>query len=84
MDFYIENGIYGIVVVGIIGEFVILDFEEYCQVIGYIIKCVVGCILVIVGIGGNSIWEVIELIIEVYKLGVDVCLLVVLYYNKLI
>lgn len=84
VDFYFDNGMYGIVVVGTMGEFVMLDLEEYMWVVGHIIKRVNGRIFVIVGIGGNSICEVIELIEEAHKLGVDVCLFVVLYYNKLI
>lgn len=83
VNWYVEQGIYGIVVVGIIGEFVILGFEEYDSVVCEIVVVVDKCILVIVGIGVNSIEEVICFICDVKCDGVDVCLLVMLYYNKL-
>lgn len=73
-----------IVVVGMIGEFVILNVSEYCVVIKFVVEWVGGKIFVIVGIGVNFISEVIEFIEVVKFVGVDVCLLVVLYYNKLI
>lgn len=61
-----------------------LDVEEYIQVICCVVDQVKGCILVIVGIGVNFICEVVVLIEVVKSGGVDVCLLVMLYYNKLI
>lgn len=84
IDWYIVEGIDSIVIVGIIGELFIVLMEEYCELIKVVVEYMVKCIFIIVGIGGNFIFEVIELIVFVKKVGVDVLLQVVLYYNCLI
>lgn len=59
VKFYVEQGIYGIVLVGIIGELVMLFFDEYINVVKEIVVMVLGVILVIVGSGVNFMVEVI-------------------------
>lgn len=83
IDWYIVEGIDVLVVVGMSGELVMFNVEEYILMICMVVEYVVKCILIIVGVGGNLIVEVIELMKYVKVVGVDVMLQVVLYYNKL-
>lgn len=84
IDYYVVNGILVIVLVGIIGEFVMLSYEEYGDVVMMMLELVDGCILVIVGMGVNVIVEVISLIKCFNDSGVVGCLMVIFYYNCLI
>lgn len=59
VEWYISEGFYGLVFVGIMGESLILIYEEYEIVIEEVVKVVVGCIFVIVGVGFNNIVEVV-------------------------
>lgn len=61
IDYYVVSGISAIVFVGIIGEFVILNYDEYVDVVMMTLDLVDGRISVIVGIGVNVIAEVISL-----------------------
>lgn len=75
---------YGIVLVGIMGEFIMLSIDENVKVIKKIVEFVDGCIFIIVGIGLNVISEVVIMMKLFVNSGVVGCLSVVFYYNKLI
>lgn len=84
IDYYVVSGILVIVFVGIIGEFVILNYDEYVDVVMMMLELVDGCILVIVGIGANVIVEVISLMQCFNDSGIVGCLMVIFYYNCLL
>lgn len=84
VNWQIFEGINGFVLVGIIGESLMLSYDEYKKVVEWCIVEVKGCVLVVVGVGFNLMQEVIEFVQYVEKVGVDVVFVVMFYYNKLI
>ncbi|HSH73631.1 MAG TPA: 4-hydroxy-tetrahydrodipicolinate synthase [Methylophilaceae bacterium] len=82
IDFHINEGTDGIVVVGTTGESPTVDVEEHCLLIKTTVEHVAGRIPVIAGTGANSTREAIELTRHAKALGADACLLVAPYYNK--
>jgi len=82
IDFHINEGTDGIVVVGTTGESPTVDVEEHCLLIQTTVEHVAGRIPVIAGTGANSTREAIELTRHAKNLGADACLLVAPYYNK--
>lgn len=82
IDFHIEQGTDGIVVVGTTGESPTVDVEEHELLIAEAVKHAAGRIPVIAGTGANSTKEAIELAAFSKKAGADVSLTVVPYYNK--
>ena len=82
IDFHIEAGTDGIVIVGTTGESPTVDIDEHCLLIKTTVEHVAGRIAVIAGTGANSTKEAIELTQAAKNLGVDACLLVAPYYNK--
>jgi len=82
IDFHINAGTDGIVIVGTTGESPTVDFDEHCLLIKTTVKHVNGRIAVVAGTGANSTREAIELTQQAKDLGVDACLLVTPYYNK--
>ena len=82
IDFHVNQGTDGIVIVGTTGESPTVDFEEHCQLISVTVEHVAGRIPVIAGTGGNSTSEALELTRHAKQLGADACLLVAPYYNK--
>ena len=82
IDFHVNQGTDGIVIVGTTGESPTVDFEEHCQLISTTVEHVAGRIPVIAGTGGNSTSEALELTRHAKRLGADACLLVAPYYNK--
>ena len=82
IDFHVEAGTDGIVIVGTSGESPTVDFDEHCLLIKTTVEHVNGRIAVIAGTGANSTKEAIELTQSAKELGVDACLLVAPYYNK--
>lgn len=82
VDFHVENGTHGIVIVGTTGESATLDMDEHCATIRMAVESVAGRIPVIAGTGANSTTEAIELTRCAEKAGADACLLVTPYYNK--
>ncbi|HCI14866.1 MAG: 4-hydroxy-tetrahydrodipicolinate synthase [Gallionellales bacterium GWA2_60_142] len=82
IDFHIEQGTDGIVVVGTTGESPTVDVEEHETLIAEAVKHVAGRIPVIAGTGANSTKEAIELALFSKKAGADASLTVVPYYNK--
>ena len=82
IDFHVEEGTDGIVIVGTTGESPTVNCEEHCQLIETTVKHVNKRIPVIAGTGANSTQEAIDLTKEAKRLGADACLLVTPYYNK--
>ncbi len=82
IDFHIEQGTDGIVVVGTTGESPTVDVEEHELLIAEAVKHSAGRIPVIAGTGANSTKEAIELAAFSKKVGADASLTVVPYYNK--
>src|SRR3981189_3544712 len=82
IDFHIEQGTDGIVVVGTTGESPTVDFDEHKELIRLAVQHSRGRIPIIAGTGGNSTAEAIELTESARKAGATACLSVVPYYNK--
>jgi len=82
IDFHINEGTDGIVIVGTTGESPTVDVEEHCLLIKTTVEHVAKRIPVIAGTGANSTREAIELTKHAKALGADACLLVAPYYNK--
>ena len=82
IEWHIESGTDGIVVLGTTGESPTITHEERTQIIRDTVDCVAGRIPVIAGTGSNSTQEAIEHTQEAMGLGVDACLVVTPYYNK--
>lgn len=82
LDFHIDQGTDGVVVVGTTGESPTVDFEEHRLLMRTAVDHVAGRIPVIAGTGANSTREAIDLSIYAKNAGVDACLSVAPYYNK--
>ena len=82
IDFHVNQGTDGIVIVGTTGESPTVDYEEHCQLISVAVEHVAGRIPVIAGTGANSTSEALTLTRQAKRLGADACLLVAPYYNK--
>ena len=82
IDFHVDQGTDGIVIVGTTGESPTVDFDEHCLLIKTAVSQVGGRVPVIAGTGANSTKEAITLTQKAKELGVDACLLVAPYYNK--
>ena len=82
IDFHVNEGTDGIVVVGTTGESPTVDFDEHKELIKVAVEHAKGRIPIIAGTGGNSTAEAIELTESAKKAGAAACLSVVPYYNK--
>jgi 4-hydroxy-tetrahydrodipicolinate synthase len=82
VDFHIEQGTDGIVVVGTTGESPTVDVEEHESLIQFAVEHAAGRIPVIAGTGANSTKEAIELASFSKRAGAAASLTVVPYYNK--
>jgi 4-hydroxy-tetrahydrodipicolinate synthase len=82
IDWHVEAGTDGIVIVGTTGESPTVDVDEHCLLIKTTVEHVNGRIAVIAGTGANSTAEAIELTQKAKELGAGACLLVTPYYNK--
>ncbi len=82
IDWHIDAGTDGIVVVGTTGESPTVDVDEHCLLIKTTVEQVAGRVAVVAGTGANSTREAIELTRNAKDLGADACLLVAPYYNK--
>ena len=82
IDFHVEQGTDGIVVVGTTGESPTVDVEEHELLIAEAVKHAAKRIPIIAGTGANSTKEAIELASFSKKAGADASLTVVPYYNK--
>ena len=82
IDWHVDEGTNGIVIVGTTGESPTVDVPEHCSLIESAVKFAAGRVPVIAGAGGNSTKEAIELSRFAAKAGADYTLSVVPYYNK--
>lgn len=82
IDFHVDQGTDGIVIVGTTGESPTVNVDEHCLLIKTTVEHVAKRIPVIAGTGANSTAEAIELTAKAKSLGADACLLVAPYYNK--
>ncbi len=82
IDFHVDQGTDGIVIVGTTGESPTVDFDEHCLLMRTAVEHTAGRIPVIAGTGANATREAIELTQQAKKLGADAALLVTPYYNK--
>ncbi len=82
IEWHINSGSAGLVIVGTTGESATLDVAEHVQVIESSVKIADGRIMVIAGTGANSTKEAIYLTTSAKSAGADAALLVTPYYNK--
>lgn len=82
IDFHVNEGTDGIVIVGTTGESPTVDVDEHCLLIKTTIAHAAGRVPVIAGTGANSTSEAISLTQAAKAMGADACLLVTPYYNK--
>ena len=82
LDWHVESGTSGIVIVGTTGESPTVDIDEHCTLIKTTVDHVGGRAQVIAGTGANSTAEAIELTRFAQEVGADACLSVAPYYNK--
>ena len=82
IDWHVESGTAGIVVVGTTGESPTVDVDEHRLLIRTTVEHAAGRIAVIAGTGANSTAEALALTRYAKEVGADSCLSVVPYYNK--
>lgn len=82
IEWHIENGTDGILVLGTTGEAVTMSHDENVAVVKYAVERVAGRVPVIAGSGSNSTSTMLEKSLEYQGLGVDALLLISPYYNK--
>ena len=82
IEFQIENGIDGIVVMGTTGENATIEPEDQAAVIRYTVEKVAKRVPVIAGTGTNNTEHVLHNTREACKAGADAVLVVTPYYNK--
>lgn len=82
IDWHVDQGTDGIVVVGTSGESPTVDMDEHAELIRVAVEHAAGRLPVVAGIGGNSTSEAIQLSKHALEVGADAGLSVVPYYNK--
>jgi 4-hydroxy-tetrahydrodipicolinate synthase len=82
IDWHIDSGTKGIVLVGTTGESATIDVAEHIQIIEQSSEHAKGKIPIIAGTGANSTKEAVYLTSAAKKAGADAALLVTPYYNK--
>jgi 4-hydroxy-tetrahydrodipicolinate synthase len=82
IDWHIQQGTDGIVVVGTTGESPTVDFDEHRLLIRVAVEHAAKRVPIIAGTGANATSEAIELTAFAKEAGADACLSVVPYYNK--
>lgn len=82
VDWHVEQGTDGIVVVGTTGESPTVDTAEHCLLIRSVVEQAAGRIPVIAGTGANSTREAVELTRCAAEAGANAALSVAPYYNK--
>ncbi|MBK9608184.1 MAG: 4-hydroxy-tetrahydrodipicolinate synthase [Betaproteobacteria bacterium] len=82
LDWHVESGTGGIVVVGTTGESPTVDVDEHCTLIKTTVDHIAGRVQVIAGTGANSTAEAIDLTRFAREVGANACLSVAPYYNK--
>ena len=82
IDWHIESGTAAIVPVGTTGETATLSMDEHLSVVETTVKHAAKRIPIIAGVGANNTAEAVILAQEAAKMGADMALSVVPYYNK--
>ena len=82
IEWHINSGTHGIVVVGTTGESATLSSQEHIDLIEHCVKRVAGRVPVIAGTGSNNTAEALLFTAEAKERGADACLLVTPYYTK--
>lgn len=82
IDWHVQEGSDGLVVVGTSGESPTVDVTEHTKLIQVAVEHAAGRIPIIAGVGANSTKEAIHLTIAAEKAGAQAGLSVVPYYNK--
>lgn len=82
IDWHVEQGTDGLVIVGTTGESPTVDPEEHCRLIATAVEQAAGRIPVIAGTGANSTSEAIALTRCAKEAGAAAGLSVAPYYNK--
>ena len=82
LEFQIENGINGIVVMGTTGENATIEPEDQKKVIAYTVGKVAKRVPVIAGTGTNNTEHVLHNTRAACEVGADAILVVTPYYNK--
>lgn len=82
VDWHIENGTDGILVLGTTGESSTMTHEEDDEVVRTVIARANGRIPIIVGAGSNDSHTQLEKSVKYEKMGADGLLLISPYYNK--
>ena len=82
LEFQIENGINGIVVMGTTGENATIEPEDQKKVIAYTVEKVAKRVPVIAGTGTNNTEHVLHNTRAACEVGADAILVVTHYYNK--
>ncbi len=82
VDWHIESGTNGIVVVGTTGESATLSSEEHVDMVAHCVKHVNHRVPVIAGTGSNNTEEALFFTQSAKEHGADACLLVTPYYNR--
>lgn len=82
IEFQIEGGADGLVVLGTTGEPATMTEEERVETIKYAVKKAAGRIKIIVGTGSNDTAKAVKNSVQAETLGADGVLAVTPYYNK--
>lgn len=82
IEWHIESGTDGVVVVGTTGESATLSTEEHCDLVAHCVSVVAGRIPVVAGTGSNNTKEALYFTQSAKDHGADACLLVTPYYTR--
>ena len=82
VDWHVDAGTSGIVVVGTTGESATLSTEEHCDLVAHCVRSVNKRVPVIAGTGSNNTQEALYFTQSAKEHGADACLLVTPYYTK--
>lgn len=82
VEFQIDSGINGLVVMGTTGENATIEPEDQKKVIAYTVEKVAGRVPVIAGTGTNNTEHVLHNTRSACQVGADAILVVTPYYNK--
>lgn len=82
VDWHVEQGTHGIVVVGTTGESPTLSLEEHCQVVDIVIQQAANRLPVVAGAGSNNPIDAIMLSNHAAEAGAIATLHVAGYYNR--
>lgn len=82
IDWHINEGTDGIVVVGTTGESATLSSDEHCSLVAHSVDYANGRIPIIAGTGSNNTAEALYFTQSAKEHGADACLLVTPYYNR--